>query len=154
MIKLVAVGLWVCLVTLASGYGVVMWQTGRTQPAEAEKLFGGLDYVKTKMISVPFIADGAVQGYIVAQLVFTVEAHLLKKMSVKPDVFLVDEAIRTIYAGQGFDFRQMRKHDLPALAKLIADNANARFGAHVVEEVLIQDFNYLPKDQVRNRANL
>ncbi len=154
MIKLLVVGLWVCVVTLASGYSAVMWQTGRAPEQEAEKFFGGLDYIKTKMISVPVITDGAVQGYVIAQFVFTVEANLLKKLSVKPDVFLVDEAIRTIYAGQGFDFRQMKKHDLPALAKLIADNVNARFGARFVEEVLVQDLNYLPKEQVRGRMSL
>jgi len=155
MIKLLAVGLWVCAVTLASGYAAVTWQAGRLPQPEAEKFFGGLDYVKTKMISVPVIADGAVQGYVVAQFVFTIDATLLKKLSVKPDVFLVDEAIRTIYSGQGFDFRQMKKHDLPTLSKAIADSVNARFGAHFVEDVLVQDLNYLPKDQIRaGRANL
>jgi hypothetical protein len=155
MIKLLAVGLWVCAVTLASGYAAVTWQAGRSPEPEAEKFFGGLDYVKTKMISVPVIADGAVQGYVIAQFVFTIDASLLKKLSIKPDVFLVDEAIRTIYAGEGFDFRQMKKHDLPVLSKAIADSVNARFGARFVEEVLIQDLNYLPKDQIRaGRANL
>lgn len=155
MIKTLGVGLWVCAVTLGSGYAAVTWKAGRTSEPAAEKFFGGLDYIKTKMISVPIIIDGAVQGYVVAQLVFTIDASLLKKLSVKPDVFLVDEAIRTIYAGGGVDFRQMKKHDLPALAKAIADSVNGRFGARFVEEVLIQDLNYLPKDQIRNgRANL
>jgi hypothetical protein len=154
MIRLIAVGLWACAVTLAACYAAVTWRSAGAHQPEAEKYFGGLDYVKTKMISVPVIADGAVQGYVVAQFVFTIEAGLLRRLSVKPDLFLVDEAIRTIYSGESFDFRRMRKQDLPALAKMIAGNVNARFGARFVEDVLVQELNYVPKEHVRGRTNL
>lgn len=154
MIRLIAVAAWLCVVTLAASYVAATWRSGSGPEAEAPKYFGGLDYVKTKMISVPIIADGAIQGYVIAQFVFTVEASLLRRMSIKPDVFLVDEAIRAIYSGHEFDFRQMRKQDLTELARMIANNVNGRFGARLVEEVLVQELNYLPKDQVRGRNGL
>ncbi len=149
MIKLVAVGLWVCAVTLASGFAAVSWQSGRPPQPESGGLFGGLTTLKTRLISVPIIADGAVQGYVVTQLAFTVDSNVLKRLSIKPDLLLVDEAIRTIYAGDGFDFRKLAKQDLPKLSKTLADNVNARVGATLVDEVLIQDLSYVPKDQVR-----
>ena len=36
--------------------------------------FGGLESVKTRMISVPVVADGAIHGYVMAQFVFTVDS--------------------------------------------------------------------------------
>jgi len=149
MIKLVAVGLWVCAVTLASGFAAVSWRAGRLPQPEGASLFGGLSTVKTRLISVPIIAEGAVQGYVVTQFVFAVESSILKRLAIKPDLIIVDEAIRTIYAGDGIDFRQLAKQDLPQLAKTLAENVNTRVGAKLVEEVLIEELNYVAKDQVR-----
>ncbi|MCL4766654.1 MAG: hypothetical protein KJZ80_10510 [Hyphomicrobiaceae bacterium] len=150
MIRLVAVGLWACAVTVAAGYAALWWQYGRIPGIESTHLPGGLDTLTTRPVSVPIIADGAVQGYVVAQFAFTVEAALVKRLPIEPDLLLVDEAIRTIYAGNGLDFRQMTRQDLPALARTLAENANARLGARLVQEVLIQELNYVPKDQVRS----
>ena len=149
MIKLILSGLWVCLVTLLSTYAVVAWQTARAPEAEPQKLFGGLESVKTRMISVPVVADGAIHGYVMAQFVFTVDANVMKRLSVKPDVFLLDEAFRTIYAGESVDFRQFKKQDLPGLSKQIGDNVNKRLGTRLVDDVLVQELNYIAKDHVR-----
>jgi hypothetical protein len=149
MIKLILSGLWVCLVTLLSTYAVVSWQTARPPEAEPQKLFGGLESVKTRMISVPVVADGAIHGYVMAQFVFTVDANVMKRLSVKPDVFLLDEAFRTIYAGESVDFRQFKKQDLPGLSKQIGDNVNKRLGTRLVDDVLVQELNYIAKDHVR-----
>ncbi len=70
-------------------------------------------------------------------------------MSIKPDLILVDEAIKTIYTGGDIDFRRMKRQDLPALTKRLAENANARFGGKLVREVFVEELNYVSKDQVR-----
>lgn len=149
MIKLIVSGLWVCAVTVASCYGALYWTTGRAPEVENDKFFGGLDYVRTKLISVPVISSGSIEGYVVAQFVFTVDSKVLKRLSVKPDVFLVDEAFKVIYAGSAIDFRKPRKQDLPGLSKLIAENVNKRFGSNFVEEVLIEELGYVPKAEAR-----
>lgn len=149
MIKLVAVGLWVCAVTLASGLAAVSWKAGALPAPENIGLFEGVATVKTRLISVPIIADGAVQGYVVTELAFTVDSSVLNRLSIKPDLVLVDEAIRTIYAGGEIDFRRLTRQDLPALARTMAANVNMRFGVELVEDVLIQELNYVPKDEVR-----
>ena len=150
MIKLVLSGLWVCLVTLASTYAAVSWHTARAPEPETQKLFGGLESVRTRMISVPVVADGVVHGYVMAQFVFTVDANVMKRLSVKPDVFLLDEAFKTIYGGERIDFRQAKKQDLPGLSKQIADNVNKRLGVALIDDVLIQELNYITKDHVRD----
>jgi hypothetical protein len=36
-----------------------------------------------------------------------------------------------------------------ALGKKVAENVNKRLGTQVVEDVLVQELNYVPKDSVR-----
>lgn len=150
MIKLVAMGLWICAITLASALAAVSWRAGALPIPAGNVLFGGPAIVKTRLITIPIIVEGAVQGYVVTQLAFALDPNALDRLSIKPDLVLVDEAIRTIYAGGDIDFRRMTRQDLPAMARAMAGNVNARFGTDLVEEVFIQELNYLTKDEVRN----
>jgi hypothetical protein len=47
-----------------------------------------------------------------------------------------------------------KKQDLQALTASIKAKANERFGTDLVEDVLIGKFNFVPKNEVRNGANL
>jgi hypothetical protein len=150
MIKVVLLGLWLCGVTLGAAYGVMTWKAKSGDEAgHGAKAPTALQQVQTKVLNVPIIKDGALQGYVLAQFVFTVETEKLKELSTKPDVVVVDEAFKLIYTGEAVDFRTLRKNDIIALSKLIQTNVNKRLGETVVHEVLVQEFNYLPKDQLR-----
>jgi hypothetical protein len=149
MMKLLFVGLWACVVSLGATYGVIQWKMSQSAPHEVEEGPGKIAEVKTKAINVPIISDGAVQGYIIAQFIFTIDTKLMNEMPVKPDVYLLDEAFKTIYAGERVNFRQMKRQDLPALAKLLGENVNKRLGAPLVHDVLIDQLSYVPKEEVR-----
>ncbi|HZQ34997.1 MAG TPA: hypothetical protein VFD32_03625, partial [Dehalococcoidia bacterium] len=92
------------------------------------------------------------RGYVVAQFAFTAPAALMRQLPIKPDVFVVDEAFQLIFSGEMIDFRHFKKQDLPTLSRKIVENVNKRLGMHVVEDVLIQELNYVPKDSVRGGA--
>ena len=100
----------------------------------------------------PIIADGAVQGYVLAQFAFTVEPEKIKELSTKPDAILVDEAFKLIYAGEAVDFRHLRRADVDALSKILLTNVNKRLGQPLVHNVLVQQLNYLPRDQLRGNG--
>src|SRR6185295_7617270 len=150
MIKTILAGLWACLVTLAASYAAVSWHGGgQTAPeAEPDRLYGGLETVRTRMISVPVIRSGAIQGYVMAQFSFTADAAILKRLSVKADVVLLDEAFRAIYSEDELDLRNMKKQDLAVLAKRIVEGSNKRFGTHIVEDVFVQELGYVTKDGI------
>ena len=151
MIKLIIVGLWACAITLSSCWAVVSWTASKPVEVEREpeKQAGGLEHVRTKMISVPVISDGAIQGYVIAQFTFSIEAKHLKQLSIKPEAILLDEAFKVIYAGETIDFRNIKKQDLPAMLKTIGDGVNKRFGTPLIESVLIQELNYVSKAEAR-----
>lgn len=148
MIKMIIAGLWVCVITLGAAYGAFQWQANQKPESDA-KPKTPKEAVKTRMISVPIINEGAVQGYVMAQLTFAVDAKIFKEMTIKPQEYLLDEAFKVIYSEGGIDFRNAKKQDLVGITTKIAENTNARLGQNLVEDVLIQELNYLPKEQAR-----
>ncbi|HWB45955.1 MAG TPA: hypothetical protein VG900_10990 [Hyphomicrobiaceae bacterium] len=153
MIRIILSGLWVCVATLVSSYVAVSWQA-RSAPGSAEHgpASSKIENIKTRMISVPFIADGGVQGYVIAQFSFNTNVDALKALPFKPEDVFLDEVFKTIYAADTLDFRKLKKQDLPALSKKIADNINKRFGSKLVDEALIQELNYMTKEEARAAA--
>jgi hypothetical protein len=155
MIKAMLMGVWVCLATLGAAYVGATWHRPDTAAAtdpHKQSATPDLTPLRTRMISVPVVADGGVRGYVVAQFSFTAPAALMRQLPVKPDVFVVDEAFQLIFSGQDIDFRYFKKQDLQTLSRKIVENVNKRLGMHVVEDVLIQELNYVPKDSVRGGA--
>jgi hypothetical protein len=97
------------------------------------------------------VENGSVQGYIVARFVYTVEARTLHQLSIPPDPFVVDEAFRKIYADDRLDFRKLARYDLSILTSGIKQRVNERMQADVIQEVLIEDFNYVSKEEFQQK---
>lgn len=154
MLKALMLGLWICGVTLASTWAGAHYLAGHGGEASGhdEHAGGGLTIVKPRQISVPVISDGAIQGYVMVKLSYTVHKAEMSKLSVDPQVFVVDETFKTIYEGDTVDFKRIAKQDIGALAKRIKDNVNKRFGAAFVEDVLFEEINYVAMEKVRGGA--
>jgi hypothetical protein len=151
MIKLVLAGLWVCILTAGTSYGVAYWkENGTLLPAKDEYL-DGLQYEKTRALSIPMVESGAVQGYIVARFVYTVEARTMHQLTVPPEPFVVDEAFRRIYADDNLDFRKLARYDLSVLTSAIKKSVNERMQADILQDVLVEDFNYVSKDEFQQK---
>ncbi|MGM4930552.1 hypothetical protein [Tardiphaga sp. 619_E2_N8_5] len=149
MMKLLITGIWACLVTVGTSFGISYWkETAAALPAKQDQP-EGLVYEKVKVINVPMIADGSVQGYIVTQLVFTANAKVLRQLPVPPEPFVVDEAFRMIYGDQKLDFKNLGRYDLTQFAQTVRAQVNKRLQTDALQEVLVQDFNYVSTDQIR-----
>ncbi len=95
------------------------------------------------------IAEGSVQGYVVTQLVFTADAKVLRQLPVSPEAYVVDEAFRNVYGDEKIDFKNLSRYDLAHFAQTVKEHVNKRLQADVVQDVLVQEFNYVSKDQIR-----
>ncbi len=146
--RLLVLGAWVCAVTLVSGHLALTWRA-ETPPAAETPFFEGLEYEETALIHVPIIANGDVQGYVAAQFVFTADARTLRQMTVKPHAYVRDEALRAIYSNGKVDFSRLERVDIDALLKTVKTGVNARLGGELVKDVLVKEFNYVRKDQLR-----
>jgi hypothetical protein len=151
MIRLILAGLWVCILTVGASYGVAYWKETGSLLAPKDEYLDGLQYQKTRTLSVPMVENGSVQGYIVARFVYTVEARTLHQLSIPPDPFVVDEAFRKIYADERLDFRKLARYDLSILTNGIKQRVNERMQADIIQEVLVEDFNYVSKEEFQQK---
>ncbi len=152
MVKTILIGLWAALTALGSFYGVSLWRAGAEARVVPKELFSTLEQVKTDVVSVPMIRDGEVQGYVLARFVGLVDSVKLKKMSIKPDVILTDEAFRLIYSSPVRDFQRIEKYDLSRLTTKLKKNVNARLGMSLVHDVLVDSINYVARSEIRYRG--
>jgi hypothetical protein len=80
---------------------------------------------------------------------FAVNTGETAKLGFEPTPYLVDTAYRTLYENSVIDFSRLKPQDLSALAKKIVEAANAKLAAEVVKDVLLNEINYVPRDEVR-----
>jgi hypothetical protein len=132
---------------LGSSYGAIYWTTSRHAVAPAE----AAHYVqkKTRVINVPILVDGQVRGYVVAQFLYTADEKAMKEAPTPPDPVILDEAFRMIYADEQRDFRDLRKVDLGKLTAELKSRVDKRIKPDIVKDIVIEDFNYISKDDIR-----
>jgi flagellar basal body-associated protein FliL len=149
VIKTLLIGIWVCAVALGSTYFFIHTQVAKSAHVASAEESSAVEFIKTDMVSVPVIKSGKVQGYLVTQLSFAVNAGETAKLGYEPTPYLIDTAYRTLYENSVIDFSRLKPQDLGALAKKIVDAANAKLAAEVVKDVLLNEINYVPRDEVR-----
>ncbi|MDX2266256.1 MAG: hypothetical protein NW215_14945 [Hyphomicrobiales bacterium] len=146
MIKMLLSGAWGACVALVCAQVAMTWgaPSGAAAPERPQPT-----PVKLSPLSVPIIADGKIQGYIVARLSFSADGARGKTAPAALDAFLSDEAFRTIYSDESIDFRSLKKHDLAAFAEKVVERVNARLGGPVVLNGFVDEFNYVPIEEAR-----
>jgi hypothetical protein len=147
MIKLAASCIWICLVTAATGYAVATWKFTRAEAEAKDHPAEKIQYEKLHPINVPMIADGVVQGYVVAQLGFTY-VDGAPRDTVPPEVYLLDEAFQTIYSDPKLDFHRLQKYDVAGLTAALVQKTNQRLKGNIVKDVLVQELNFISKGEI------
>jgi hypothetical protein len=150
MIKAVFIGLAASAAAIAAEVGtdqVVAMREAHSAAAAGR----ATEARKTHEINVPRIKDGAVKGYAVMLLSYTVDLSALKTATMAPDSILVDEAFRYVYNDDTIDFDHLDRFDLAKMSKALVHAVNARVKAEVVVDVGVQEFTYAPIGETRGR---
>lgn len=150
MIKLLITGVWICAVALASVYFSVQ-SANKKEPVETDPaMFGGLETVRGEVTSIPVISDGAVQGYFLTRLSYTVEPVKAAALTIPlPD--LVTDALYSALVGEKLiDFPHMEKFDLETFKTHIRDKLNERLGEEVFHDVIVEQIDFLSKADIRS----
>ena len=106
---------------------------------------------KTPEINVPRIKDGAIKGYAVILLSYTVDFGALKKAEIAPDSILVDEAFRYVYNDETIDFDHLDRFDFSKMSKALVRAVNERVKSEVLLDVGVQEFTLAPMSATRAR---
>lgn len=152
MLKFVLVAIWISGATLGSVFYSFQLAQARKNAEPLPAFFGGLDYVRSGVISVPVVKDGGVGGYFLTRLVYTVEPEKMKALTLPAEVLMVDQLHAYLYANPQVDFSDKETLDLDAFRNGVRDSINARVGEKLVHDVMIEQIDYLSKSDIRDNA--
>lgn len=147
MIKIVAIGLWAAVVAILSSHATATLSAGGEVSIVADdSSLKGLEYKKPGPLTVPMISDGHVKGYVIAKIVYTAGAQALHDFPIDPQPFILDAAFRYIYTDGRVEFDQLSKYNLDDITSAIKTTVNNRLGTDLIQDVLIEEISYMPKD--------
>lgn len=151
MIKFIVAALWISIATT----GALLFAFQSSQQEHEEKAqdgeatpFKGLDYVKTGIISVPVFDKGRVHGYFLARLVYVAEGKRLAELKLPAEALLSDFVYGHLYANPALDFTSRDRFDIDAFRETVRAGVNTRLGEELIREILVEQLDYLPKDEV------
>lgn len=153
MIKLLLTGIWGVLLLSGSVYFFHSSQAASTNVEEAEEVnpfFGKLETIALDTMSVVYISQNKVQGYIILEVAFIVDADKNKKITV-PLKYLVQNSVNnTFLKNDDINITRLDSFDPDEIEKRLAEDLNEKIGEKVVSEVLIQRIDFMSSDDVRD----
>jgi hypothetical protein len=152
MVKLIFTGLWVCAVTLGAVYFSVQMSAPPPPVDEAELLKARSELVKGESINVPMLSNGAVQGYFITRISFMMDKEKIKTVKLPVTELMTDELFTLLVGNRMVDLSHTASFDLAAFRASIKDNLNKRFGDEYVLDVLVEQLDYLSKDDIRTNG--
>ncbi len=152
MVKLVLTGIWVCAITLASVYFSVYLATAPA-PAEADDKKSALELVKGESITVPIIGNGAVTGYFLGRMSFMINKDLVKDMQLPLTEITTDELFTLLVGNKMVDVTNMKGFDPQAFRATIKKDMNERLGGEYIADVLLEQLDYLSKEDAKESAS-
>jgi len=148
MIKILLSGVWVCAVTLGAVYFSVHMALAPAVDEDAAKK-AGLELTRGETITVPVLAEGKVAGYFLGRISFMMDKEKIKGLTLPLTEYMTDELFTLLVGNKMVDIANTDSFDLEAFRAHIKDDMNRRFGDTLVEEVLVEQLDYLAKDDTR-----
>ncbi len=152
MIKFIVAAIWLCAVTIGAVFYSFQNAAAKMDAPPPPPLLGGLDYIKTEIVSVPVLTDGHINGYFLTRLVYTIEPSKMAKLSVPADALIVDQVYSYIFGNPDLDFVNHETLDLNAFREGIRKKINEKVGEDLVHEVLIEQVDFLSKEEIRDNT--
>jgi hypothetical protein len=153
MIKFVAAAIVIVAATI--GGVLFSFQSAGEAAAPVETpaaLLGGLDYVKTDIVSVPVLHNHEISGYFLARFVYTIDPKEAAKLSVPATTLIIDEAYSYLFRSPQIDFTRVESLDIDAFRTSIRDAINKRIGQDMIHDVLIEQVDFLTKAEIRDNS--
>lgn len=151
MLKLILTGVWICAVTLGAVYYTVQMALPPSAEDLAKNQSRNLQYIRGENLSIPVISDGNVAGYFVSRMTVRVDMDKVGKVEVPLTQLLTDQLIGLLTSTSMTNLTQVRTFDPAAFKQLVKEGLNEKLGEGVVNEVLIEQLDYLSKSDLRAR---
>lgn len=147
MIKLVVTGLWVCVVTLAAVYFSIQLATAPAAAPDAKAV--AQEFVKGESMNIPIIGDSGISGYFITKVSYMMNKDKAKDLDLPLPALTTDALFTLLVGNKMIDMSQPKAFDLEAFRGDIKKNMNDRLGGDYVASVIVEQLDYLSKDEIR-----
>lgn len=149
MLKLVLIGAWVAVVALGSVYASIEMSKPVDPAAEAAKKKAVEELVRGEMVTFPVITDGSVEGYFITKTSYIVDKTKMAEVTLPVPALLTDELYSALVGDKVIRVKENQGFDLKAFRERIKTALNKRLGNDVVIDVIVEQVDYLSKDDIR-----
>jgi hypothetical protein len=153
MLKLLITGIWVCVVTLGAVYASVQMNKPAPPVDEEAVKRAAQELVRGESITIPVIADGAITGYFLNKVSFMVDKKLVQGIHMPIKELTTDALFTQLIGNRMVDLGKPGAFDLEKFRSSIKEGMNAKLGEPIVQEVLVEQLDYLSKEDIRNNAS-
>jgi hypothetical protein len=153
MVKLLLTGLWVCIVTLGAVYFSVQMSAAPAAVDEEARKRELLEFVRGETITVPMIADGSITGYFIGRISFMMEKAKVKDVKLPMTELMTDQLYTLLVGNRMVDLSHPGAFDLEKFRATIKADMNQKLGDEIVAEVLVEQLDYMSKDDIRTNAS-
>jgi hypothetical protein len=154
MLKLLAIGLFGVIATVG---GLLLNQHLNKQSSSTENsATEGVKslQIKTEMTGIPVVVDGLVSGYLVFQISSTIDTTKLPSLEFDAGPYVLDAAIRASYQSTEAGVLKVNANYLKQLSESVREEANKKLNAEIVTAVNVEQFNFVPKDEIRGNLKV
>lgn len=149
MIKLIATGVWILVVTLGGVYAAVTF--GNKGANETAEVVRPPHFVQSETVTLPVVADGKVSGYFLVRASLEVDEDALKDVKVPVPTFLTDELYNLLVGDKVVNVKEADKFDVAAFKTRVKDGLNTRLDKPLVKQVLIEQMDFISKEEIEAR---
>lgn len=152
MIKFIVAAIWVCGVAIGAVFYSFQMASAKIDAPAPAPMLGGLDYIKTDIVSVPVMSNGRINGYFLTRLVYTADPKNIARLSVPAEALLTDQVYSYVYGNPTLDFMNHETLDLDQFRAGLRESINKRVGEDLIHEILIEQVDFLSKEEIRDNT--
>lgn len=149
MLKLIFTGVWVAIVTLGSVYASIQMSKPADPADEAAKQKAIEELVRGEVVTLPVISGDHVDGYFVTRTSYIVDKTKMAAVTLPIPALLTDELYTALVGDRLIRVKENRGFDLKAFRERVKKAVNTRLGNDIVLDVIIEQVDYLSKDDIR-----
>ena len=152
MLKLLLTGLWVCLVTLGAVYFSVQMAAPPPPVDEEAARNETLQLVRGESLTIPVISNGMITGYFLGRVWFMMDKQKIVGAEQPMTEYTTDQLFTLLVGEKMIDLGNPGAFDLETFRTRIKDDLNRRLGEGMVAEVLVEQLDFLSKEDIRTNV--
>jgi flagellar basal body-associated protein FliL len=150
MVKLIGSGIWVVIVALVAVYFSVQSSLSPSVDRAVADRRASEETIRGELTSLPVMDKNGVDGYFLTKLSYVVDKVKMASIHIPIEVLVTDELFTTLIGEKMIDLSHRDQFDINKFRKQIKDALNKRLGDDVVHDVLVEQIDFLSKNEVRS----